>query len=109
MKFEKRFLTEMNRCYSASSIVVDGQSRILLATEGEGPCLAWSGPDYAARHTVWDGPGGTMSMVPIPGTDGEFLAVQKFFKMFQWEEAKVVHVRPLSSGGYEVTDLLHLP
>ena len=41
MRIEKRFLTEMNRCYSASSIVVDGQTRILLATEGEGPCLAW--------------------------------------------------------------------
>jgi hypothetical protein len=109
MKFEKHFLTEMNRCYSASSIVADGESRILLATEGEGPCLAWSGPDYAASHTVWDGPGGTMSMVPIPGTNGEFLAVQKFFKMFQWEEAKVVHVRPLGSGGYEVSDVLHLP
>ena len=76
MRIEKRFLTEMNRCYSASSIVVDGQTRILLATEGEGPCLAWSGADYDSVDTVWDGPGGTMSMVPIPGSNGEFLAVQ---------------------------------
>jgi hypothetical protein len=52
MKIEKRFLTEMNRCYSASSIVVDGQTRIVLATEGEGPCLARSGPDYDASHAV---------------------------------------------------------
>ena len=109
MRIEKRFLTEMNRCYSASSIVVDGQTRILLATEGEGPCLAWSGTDYSAVETVWDGPGGTMSMVPIPGSNGEFLAVQKFFKMFQWEEAKVVHVRPLATGGYAVRDILQLP
>ena len=109
MKIEKHFLTELNRCYSASSIVVDGQTRILLATEGEGPCLAWTGTDYDASHTVWEGPGGTMSIVPIPGTNGEFLAVQKFFKMFQWEEAKIVHVRPMASGGYEVSDVLHLP
>lgn len=109
MKIEKQFLTELNRCYSANSIVVDGQTRIMLATEGEGPCLAWAGPDYSVSHTVWEGPGGTMSIAPIPGTNGEFLAVQKFFKMFQWEEAKVVHVRPLSSGGYEVRDVLHLP
>jgi hypothetical protein len=109
MKIEKRFLAELNRCYSANSIVVDGETRILLATEGEGPCLAWTGPDYHSSHTVWEGPGGTMSIVPIPGTNGEFLAVQKFFKMFQWEEAKVVHVRPLSGGGYAVSDVLHLP
>jgi len=109
MKIEKRFLTEMNRCYSTNSVVVDGQTRILLATEGEGPCKAWVGPDYVESHNVWDSPGGTMSIVPIPGTNGEFLAVQKFFKMFAWEEAKVVHVRPLSAGGYEVTDILYLP
>ena len=91
MKIEKRFLTEFNRCYSASHLVVDGQTRLLLATEGEGPCKAWFGPDYGESHEVWEGPGGTMSIVPIPGTNGEFLAVQKFFKMFAWEEAKVVH------------------
>ena len=109
MKIEKRFLTTMNRVYSANCIEVDGEPRILLATEGEGPCLAWTGADYTEPHTVWEGPGGTMSMVPIPGTNGEFLAVQKFFKMFQWEEAKIVHVRPLPDRGYEVTDVLHLP
>jgi hypothetical protein len=108
MNIEKRFLAELHRCYSASHIVVDGQTRILLATEGEGACLAWTGKDYAERHTVWDGPGGTMSMVPIPNTNGEFLAVQKFFKMFQWDQAKIVHVRPFA-GGYAVTDVLHRP
>ncbi len=50
-----------------------------------------------------------MSIVPIPGTNGEFLAVQKFFRMFDWEDAKVVHVRPQANGGYEVTDILQLP
>lgn len=109
MKIEKRFLIGMNRCYSASCIEVDGAPRILLATEGEGPCLAWTGPDFRDSHTVWEGPGGTMSMVPIAGTNGEFLAVQKFFKMFQWEEAKIVHARPLAAGGYQVSDVLHLP
>jgi len=109
MKIEKRFLEEMNRCYSANSIVVDGKTRILLATEGEGPCRAWTGANYTESHTVWDGPGGTMSMVPIPGTNGEFLAVQKFFKMFQWDEAKVVHVKPMPDGTYTVTDILALP
>jgi hypothetical protein len=109
MNIEKRFLASLNRCYSASHIVVDGETRILLATEGEGACLAWAGPDYDRSQVVWDGPGGTMSIVPIAGTNGEFLAVQKFFKMFQWEEAKVVHVRPLPAGRYEVSDVLHLP
>lgn len=109
MKIEKRFLTQMNRCYAANHIMVDGQTRILLATEGEGPCLAWEGPNYYQSHEVWQAPGGTMSIVPIPGTNGEFLAVHKFFRMFDWEEAKIVHVRPQTNRGYEVSDLLNLP
>lgn len=109
LSFEKRPLVTMNRCYAVSHIVVGGQTRVLLATEGEGPCLAWPGPAYDTPHTVWDGPGGTMSMVPVPGTDGEFLAVQLFLRMFQWDRAKLVHVRPRADGGYDVTDLLRLP
>ncbi len=109
MKLEKRFLTELNRCYSATCLLVDKEPRILVATEGEGRCLAWSGTDFTEQHTVWEGPGGTMSMVPIAGTNGEFLAVQEFFRMFQWEEAKIVHVRPLVNHSYAVSDVLHLP
>ena len=109
MRIEKRFLATLDRCYACNSIEVSGQRRILLATEGKGACLAWSAPGYGESHTVWESPGGTMSIVPILGTGGEFLAVQKFFRMYDWEEAKVVHVRPLADGGYAVTDVLHLP
>lgn len=108
MKIIKQQLARMENCYAANSIIVDGQRRILVATEGEGACTAWFGQDYAQSENVWDGPGGTMSIVPIPGTNGEFLAVQKFFRMFQWEEAKLVHVKPLPSG-YVVTEILRLP
>ena len=109
MNITKHRLTTLNSCYAANSLVIDGKTHILLASEAEGPCLAWSGADYTESHTVWEGPGGTMSIVPIPGTNGEFLAVQKFYRMYQWEGAKIVHVRPLASGGYEVTDVLDLP
>jgi hypothetical protein len=109
MKIEKKFLTPMNRCYATSSILINNETNILLATEGEGSCYAYAGKDYETQKTVWDKPGGTMSIVPIPGTNGEFLAVQKFFKLFQWEEAIVVWVKPQSDGSFEVREILHLP
>ncbi|WP_263772663.1 hypothetical protein [Propionivibrio soli] len=109
MRIEKRKLADLPSCYSCNTIEVDGKTRILLASEADKPCLAWTSPDYTESHTVWEGPGGTMSIVPVPGTNGEFIAVQKFYRMFDWEEAKVVHVRPLPSGKYEVTDILQLP
>jgi hypothetical protein len=109
MKFEKRRLATLKSVYSCNSIEVDGQTRILLASEADDQCLAWSGPAYDTARVVWNGPGGTMSIVPIPETNGEFLAVQKFYRFWDWEEAKVVHVRPLEDGGYQVTDILRLP
>ena len=110
MNIRKQVLTSQNGCYAVNSLVLNGQPHIVLASEAEGgSCRAWKAPDYTDSHAIWDGPGGTMSIVPIPGTNGEFLAVQKFFRMFDWEEAKVVHVRPLAGGGYKVTDILQLP
>ncbi len=109
MKISKSILSQVDNVYAVNSVEVDGRRRLLFASEGRGPCLAYTGPDYGDAHTVWNDPGGTMSIVPIPGTNGEFLAVQRFFRMFQCEEAKVVHVRPLSQGGYEVADVLGLP
>ena len=110
MKITKRALTTLNSCYAVSSMSINGIPNILLASEAEAPCLAWAGPDYdTSPQVVWEGPGGVMSIVAIPGTDGEFLAVQKFFNMDVQEIAKVVHVRPLSNGQFEVTDILQLP
>ena len=109
MKIEKRVLTTLPSCYATNSLEIDAQRYILLASEGNAPCLAWKGPDYTESHVVWNEPGGTMSIVPIPGTNGEFLAVQKFYRFWDWEDAKVVHVAPDGAGNYVVTDILHLP
>jgi hypothetical protein len=109
MKIEKKYLTEMNRCYAASTVVVNNETNIMFATEGEGPCYAYTGRDYETKKTVWEGPGGTMSIAAIPGTNGEFLAVQKFFKLFQWDEAIVVWVKPQKDGSFAVKQILHLP
>ena len=41
MKIEKKFLTDLHRCYATSSTVIDGDRKILIATEGEGPCFMY--------------------------------------------------------------------
>lgn len=109
MKFEKKFLMEQNRCYATGSIQFNGQTLALLATEGAGACNAFSGVDYGTQTAVWTEPGGTMTFAPLPGTNGEFLTIQKFFKMFQWEEATLVWVRPQQDGSFQVSELFKLP
>lgn len=109
MKIEKKFLMEQNRCYATGSVQVDGRTLALLATEGTGACYAFTGPDYSEQLAVWTEPGGTMTFAPLPGTNGEFLTIQKFFKMFQWEEATLVWVRPQADGTFAITELFKLP
>ena len=50
-----------------------GELRHVVATEGVGPCVSFSDADRSAE-TVWEGPGGTMNIVPLPGGKDEFLA-----------------------------------
>lgn len=109
MKFEKRFLTDLHRCYATSSTVVGDERYILLATEGEGACYSYKESKDFEQSTVWDGPGGTMSMIPIPGKDGDFLSVQNFFPTFQSENATIVWTRPTEDGGWETKELFKLP
>jgi len=68
MQFEKKFLTELNRCYATGQIEYNGERLALLATEGEGACFAYAAPDYDQQRIVWSAPGGTMSFVPLSGT-----------------------------------------
>lgn len=108
MKIEKKFLTKLHRCYATSSTVIDGEKKILFATEGEGACYMYSGAEFE-QSTVWDGPGGTMSIVAVPGKNGDFLAVQNFFPTFQSENATIVWGKPEADGKWQVKTLFKLP
>jgi len=108
MKIEKKLLTKLFRCYATSSTVIDGEKKILFATEGQGAAYMYSGPDFK-QSTIWDGPGGTMSMIQVPGKNGDFLAVQNFFPTFDSKEATIVWAHPLPDDKWEVKTILHLP
>ncbi len=108
MKIEKKILRDLHRCYATSSITLNGTKRILFATEGQGPAFMYSGPDFQ-ESVVWEGPGGTMSMVEIPGTNGEFLGVQNFFPTFDSAEATIVWAKPQQDESFLVKTILHLP
>ena len=110
MNFKKIVLDDMVRCYCASSIIVNGELNVILASEEiDGPCYAYSGNDFSKKTVIWEKAGGTMSFVPVPNTNGEFLAVQKFFPGFKSEGAKIVWGRYDDKQGWIIQDLIHLP
>ena len=102
MKITKEALCALPFCYAVTTLQRDGRTYYLMATDGRGPCYAFDS-ETLERETVWEGPGGTMSLVEIPGSNGEFLAVQKFMPGFQAADAEIVHVRKDGSGWHVST------
>jgi len=108
MKFKKKILGKIDSCYASSSNVVDSKRNIIFATEGTGPCYMYSEPNFE-QSTIWDAPGGTMSIIPIPGKNGDLLAIQNFFPTYQSANALIVWAHPKKDGTWSVKTLLCLP
>ena len=107
MQFTRLKLGRLPSCYAASAMVRNGRTVLLVAPDDAGPCYCFDALTLE-RETVWDGPGGTMSMVPLPAADGEFLAVQRFFPGFRAEQAGIVRVSP-APDGWQVEAFFRLP
>lgn len=109
MHFTKRILEEQDHCYAVEVMQAAGEPYVFYAAENHGSCFAWDCKTLQNRLSVWEQPGGTMSIVEIPGKAGEFLAVQKFFRLYDWEEACLVWVKPQPDGSFAVRELFTLP
>lgn len=109
MKIEKIKLDDVKRCYCASNIFMNNENHILYASEDPNVvCEMFSGKDFEKKEIVWNEPGGCMSIIPIPGKEGEFLAVQEFYLKVSPSLAKIVWGK-YTDNGWEVKDVLHMP
>lgn len=107
MKFEKHDLCHLDCCYAVSSLMVKGQLYYIFATDDVGFCYAINA-STGEKEVVWEKPGGTMSIIPLQGRDGEFLATVHFYPGFRALTTKIVHVKRGASG-WEVKPWLTVP
>lgn len=99
----------MDRCYAVASFKVAGRLQLFYASEGHGPCYMYDAQTLE-RKVVWEEPGGTMCIVPLEDTDGDFLAVQHFFPTFQSEKSVIVHGHfDQETERWVITTIIHLP
>ncbi len=110
MEVRKRRLALLEQVYAVGSVVIDGRVHFVAATEGRGRCLLFSPPDWRST-VVWEGPGGSMGVVPVEGRDGTLVAIQDFYPVFQSERAGIVYAQAGDDPGrpWRVRRVIDLP
>lgn len=108
MEFIKQKIDEIFKCYSVNALTIDGETQLIFAAEGPGSCQVYSGENFENKKVVWDGEGGTMSLVTAPDTEGYFFASKGFFSMVDSETSGVYLVR-YKDGEFVEERIIDLP
>lgn len=107
MRIEKKIATHLTKCYSLAEIGCKGEKRYLVASEKQHECYVLN-RQGKVLETVWEGPGGVMTMEPLPGGNGSFLATHRFYSPNDSAQASIVLARP-GDNGWTVRTLCELP
>jgi hypothetical protein len=108
MIINKRILGHLDTVYATAVMDVHGKMNFLTAGDGHGPCMIFNEENWSGAP-VWDGPGGTMNIVPIPGRQNEFIATQEFYSGFQAKTSKIVHAKCDSELNWVVKPIMTIP
>lgn len=102
MKAIKTSTYPLDKCYAIARIIYMEKPHIVIAAEKEGSCLLFTEQGQFVE-TIWQGPSGTMSIVPLNNRDGAFLATKNMFSPNDANKACIVSVQPAKKGWHSKT------
>lgn len=108
MEFQKQLIDDIFKCYSVNALTIAGKKQLLFAGEGPGIGRLYSGADFSEKTTVWEGGGGTMSVVTVPDYEGYFFASKGFYSMVDAEKSGVYLFR-YKDGRFSEERIIDLP
>lgn len=109
MKVSKKIIAEMNLCYAVTMFSGSDSESFLVATEKAGPCVRFA-LDGTPIETVWEGPGGVMTMAQVPGRGDQFLSTQEFYSPnCGGDDARIVSCTRHADGTWKIETLCDLP
>ncbi len=91
--FTKEVLDTLNKCYQMANIKYNNEHHIVVAAEKQDQCYLYN-HNLERKATIWEEPGGTMSIIPLEDENGSFLATQKFHSPNDSASARIVYVSP---------------
>lgn len=108
LSFEKKSLGSIEKCYAVLGMEISGKSCLLFGGEGNGSLRAYHGDGFSICDIIWEGGGGTMSIVPLPGREGWALASRGFYSMVESEDSTIEILR-FRDGAFSHEPIARLP
>ena len=105
---ERIHLGAVDRCYSVLGMEIDGEPCLFYGGDGEGSVQAFRGERFEERVRIWEGGGGTMSIVPFPGREGWTLISRGFYGMVECADSTIEIVR-CQNGAFTHEPIAELP
>lgn len=113
MKFVRRDVAQLDRCYCTNSLVLDNRQAVVYASEASpdqpGDAYALFLDDLSNKELIWNNAGGCMSILQHPYHQNQFIAVQEFYLKQPNNQAKLVIGQRNEDKTYSFHDLLTLP
>ncbi len=93
MRANKKVIDHLNKCYAVAEFSYDGERHLVSAAEKSDPCYVYD-MDGNRIDTLWEGPGGVMTLCQYPldtPEDPVLMATQEFFSPNNSADAKIVY------------------